>query len=384
LKIEDKPVPIISPLMTETAIGPTRAVSPQERSFEIASTDQAPQVGEGSGKVLLRLGCFFGLIVILVFATDALITTGLKRITTSSYGAWNQSMQGKVNAAVIITGSSRAVYHYDPRAIEAATGRTAFNLGRNGSQTDVQLAILKAYLEHNQKPTLVVHNLDAFSFVTSQDVIDPALYVPYLRDPALYPVLRQINPDFVKGRYVPLYGYVVQDMNFTWVLGLRHLLGWSPSQDYFLGFSPQDRQWTSEFENFKSANPGGVNFAVEPRGVQVLEQLIRLCKENGIQLVFVYSPEYTQMQSLEKNRNEIFGEFQQLATRYDVPLWDYSDWKYAGETAYFYNSQHLNQRGAGIFSADLANRLGEYFAVQAKPAGSSEASHPPPAVAAAR
>jgi hypothetical protein len=360
--------------MTEAAVGMSHAESDRGFSSEIENADQAEQ---GSGKILARLVCFFGMIMVLAFATDALITTGLQKITTSSYGAWNQSMQGKVNAAIVITGSSRAVYHYDPRAIEAATGRTAFNLGRNGSQTDLQLAILKAYLAHNQKPALVVHNLDAFSFVTSKDVIDPALYVPYLRDPDLYPLLRQINPDFVKSRYVPLYGYVVQDMNFGWVPGIKRLLGWSPPQDFFLGFSPQARRWTNEFQNFKTGNPDGVNFAIEPRGVEVLEQLVRLCKDNGIQLVFVYSPEYTDMQSLEKNRAEIFGKFQQLATRYDVPLWDYSDWKHAGDTAYFYNSQHLNARGAGMFSADVASRLDEYFATQAKAAGSPDVSHQP-------
>ena len=94
------------------------------------------------------------MMVSCIFTTNALITSGLKRVKTSSYGAWNQVMQGRVNADVIISGSSRAAYHYDPRAIESVTSRTAFNIGRAGTQTDVQLAVLKAYLEHNQKPAL--------------------------------------------------------------------------------------------------------------------------------------------------------------------------------------------------------------------------------------
>lgn len=315
-------------------------------------------------KVVVRLLCFIGFILSLAFGLNALITTGLRMIKTSTYGAWNQVMQGDVNADIIISGSSRAACHYDPRTIKAKTGYSAFNLGQNGSQTDVQLAVLKTYLEHNRKPRLVVHNLDAYTFMTTREVFNPALYVPYLQDPELYKTLKQVDPAFMRGKYLPLYGYVVQDMNFHWALGLRRLLGWSPEEDHFAGFSPQRIRWTDNFENFKKNNPKGVSFAVEPKGIQVLEQLIHLCQDNGIQLVFVYSPEYAEMQSLETNRNEIFSEFQSLSNRYHVPIWDYSDWKYAGNRDYFYNSQHLNSVGAAVFSVDVASQLKRYLPAQ--------------------
>jgi hypothetical protein len=315
----------------------------------------------GPGKTVLRLAYFFALVGLLAVGTDALITAGLRRISTSTFGAWNQMMEGKVNAHVVITGSSRAEYHYDPRTIEAVTGHTAVNLGRNGSQTDVQLAVLRAYLEHNRKPQLVIHNLDAFTFVTTREVFEPAQYVPYLRDPQLYRDMRQLDPNFAKARYIPLYGYVVQDMNFSWILGLRGLVGWPPRQDSFSGFVPRDKEWTNEFGNFKANHPAGVDFGIEPKGIGVLEQMMRLCKDNGIPLVLVYSPEYTGMQALENNRARIFAEFQRLASQYNVPIWDYSQWKYSSDTQYFYNSQHLNARGAAIFSDDLANRLKEYL-----------------------
>jgi hypothetical protein len=323
---------------------------------------------------LWRLVCFFGLVIALVFVMNALVGSGLRRIKTSSYGAWNRAMQGKVNADVIISGSSRAAYDYDPRVIEAVTGVSAFNLGRNGSQTDVQLAVLRAYLEHNRKPRLIVHSLDAFTFVTTREVYDPALYIPYLKDEQIYRPLRQINPNFFKSRYIPLYGYVVEDMNFSWVLGLGALLGWSPKENYFLGFSPQNRKWTGEFQKYQAANPEGVSFAVEPAGVQVLDQLIQLCQQNSIQLVFVYPPEYSEMEAMTNNREQIFAKFKELAARANVPIWDYSDWKYDGNRDLFYNSQHLNAGGAAIFSRDFADRLKSYFAEQAAPVRSSEAS----------
>jgi hypothetical protein len=313
-----------------------------------------------------RIACFFAVIIVLAFGLHLMITSGIRRIRTGQYGVSNRMMQGKINAQVIITGSSRAVSHFDPRIIEAQTGRSAFNLGRNGSQTDMQLAVLKAYLEHNRKPEVVIHNLDAFSFVDTREVYAPAQYVPYLYDQELYQPLRKINRNTWKSRYLPLYGYVVDDMTFSWMLGVRALVGWSPPEDFFLGFNPRSRKWTDEFQRFKSGNTEGVRWPVDPDGMQSMEDLIRLCQQRGIQLIFVYSPEYAEMQKLTTNRAEVFDRFRELATRYHVPLWDYSDWRYAADTQYFQNSQHLNADGAAIFSSDLAGRLKTYFAAQSQ------------------
>ena len=313
---------------------------------------------------LLRLTCFFALIAVLACSANAIIGLGLRRLTTTHYGSWNAVMQGKVNADIVISGSSRAAYHYDPRIIEAVTGHRAFNLGRNGSQTDIQLAVLNAYLEHNRKPLVVIHNLDAFSFVPTTEIYDPALYVPYLSDPELYRSLTAIDPNLRKSRYIPLYGYVVEDMNFSWMLGLRSLLGVPPSERSFAGFTPQNRAWTDDFDSYRKMHPDGVSFPVEHSGVDDLTQLIRTCEDNRIPLIFVYSPEYSEMQHMTNNRREIFAEFQKLSTTYQVPVWDFSNWKYDDDRAYFYNSQHLNATGAELFSKDLAARLSAWLARQ--------------------
>lgn len=338
------------------------------------NTDSRQEARPGSLFTIRRIACFFSLLTVLMFGLDAMITSGLRQIKTSQYGASNRIMEGKVNAQIVVTGSSRAVSHYDPRIIETQTGRSAFNLGRNGSQTDMQVAVLKAYLEHNRKPDIVIQNLDAFTFVTTREVYAPAQYVPYLYDEELYRPLRQINPDTWKSRYVPLYGYVVDDMNFSWILGLKGFFGWSPREDFFLGFNPRSKKWTEDFQRFKAENPDGVSWGIEPAAIQLMDDLIRLCQQRGIQLIFVYSPEYAEMQKLTKNRTEVFDHFNELSARNHVPLWDYSDWRFAGDTDCFTNSQHLNAEGAAIFSEDLANRLKGYFAAQSGTAASLQAS----------
>ena len=310
---------------------------------------------------VLKILSFAGVVLISCFLVHGLISKGLRMVNSDTFGAWNAAMQGRAGAQIIISGSSRAAYHYDPRTIEQATGLTAFNIGRNGSQTDVQLGVLRAYLEHNQKPEVVVQNLDAFTFVTTREVYDPALYVPYLDDPAIYAMMKQLDPELIRGRYLPLYNYTVEDMNFTWWLGLRSLVGINPRGNVYLGFTPRYQSWTGDFAKFKAANPQGVSFPIEPKGIAALQSLIDLCKAQHIRLILVYSPEFLEMQRMTRDRSEIFAEFQTLAQRNDVPLWDYSGWAYGSDREMFYNSQHLNADGAALFSTQFAHDLASYL-----------------------
>jgi hypothetical protein len=63
------------------------------------------------------------------------------------------------------------------------------------------------------------------------------------------------------------------------------------------------------------------------------------------------------MQGLENNRSQIMKTFRDISAKLNVPFWDYSGSPICRDRELFYNSQHLNTRGAEVFSADLANRL---------------------------
>lgn len=324
----------------------------------LSAKPRLPEAGSPAG-ALLKLGGFFLLLILVCVATDHAIDGGLRRIRTSRFGGWNRVMQGEVNAQLVISGSSRAASHYDPRILRQRTGLTAFNIGRNGTQTDLQFAVLKAYLAHNRKPEVVIHNLDAFSFVTSREVYDSVLYVPYLNDDGLYRDLSRMQPELWRSRYIPLYGYVVADMSFSWLRGLGAWLGIMPREDFVDGFDPRAKAWTDEFRHFHAANPDGVRWEIEKKGIALLEEMAALCRQRGIKFVLVYSPEYIEMQKMTRNREEIFRRFREIASREQCLFLDFSSWRNSGDTRYFTNSQHLNAEGASRFSNDLALALNE-------------------------
>ena len=274
---------------------------------------------------VVRLCGFLLLLAAALTVTGQLVDTGLRRTGTAAFGVFNRIVDGQINAAILVTGSSRALTHFDPRIIEHETGRTTYNIGINGSQIDMQVAVFKTYLRHNAKPSLLVHSLDSYTFVTSHGgVYFPGQYLPYLNEPDIYDALDRIDPDTWKAKYLPLYGYAVQDMNFTWAKGLGALLGWRPAEDRHLGFQPRHAMWTDDFERFKQSSHGAVRFEIEAAGIRQLDELLRLCQAERIPVLLVYSPVYSEMQALETNRGEIFARFGELAGRYGATLWDYS------------------------------------------------------------
>lgn len=320
-------------------------------------TEPRPAPAPPARKGVLRIVVFFLLLSLLIVGVHQLINYGLRRITTSGFGVSNAILNGKVNADIVISGSSRAVVHYDSQVIQNLTGLKTFNIGKDGSQTDMQLAVLKTYLKHNAKPKLVIHNLDLFSFLTTHEVYDPGQYLPYLSEDEIYQPLHKITPDAWKWKYIPLYGYTVEDMRFTWLRGLGGALGINPKEDYVQGYRAAHLHWRGDFERFKAQNPNGVKFEIEPQGVRDLEELIAVCRRQDIPVLLVYSPVYYEMQPLEKNRDEIFAKFETLSERWKSPIWNYMDSPICRRQEWFYNSQHLTYEGATEFSKELATRL---------------------------
>jgi hypothetical protein len=307
---------------------------------------------------LLRIALALAFFAVLGVGLDRFLTFSLRRLDHGDFGVWNRIVQGRIDADIVVNGSSRALTHYDPRVLEPMLQRRVFNIGLNGSQTDMQLARLKTYLRYNRKPALVVQNLDAFSFqVTHGEPFDPSQYIPYLSEPALYEALIRIQPEVWKWRHLPLYGYATQDMRLNWMEGVAQWVTPKTADTHLNGFTPREWSWRDDFERFRRQNPNGVRIEVEQEGLRQMQELVRLCTEQDIPLALVYSPEYVPMQQLTLNRREIFEQFRTLAQSHGAPLLDFSDMDIAARTDYFYNSQHLNARGAAVFSRELAARL---------------------------
>jgi hypothetical protein len=303
-------------------------------------------------KAVLFVAGSAGLAVILQWA----LVFGLKNYNTSARGVWNRVLRGEVNADILVCGSSRALVHYDPDVIDRIVGKTVYNIGQNGTLPDLQLSVLKTYLSHNRSPLCIVVNIDNSCFTTTKEVYDPQRYIPYLGEPDLYKTLVSIDSRFARMRSFPLVGVIEHRLFLTALAGL---LGVTAKEDHFLGYKPTDLHWTGEFDKFKAKHPTGVAIEMEECKVPALAELIECGLRAKARVVLVYSPEYHGGQKLFRNRSEVLARVREIADLYGVEFWDFSDDPSCRDKSLFYNSQHLNRRGATLFSRIVAHRLND-------------------------
>jgi hypothetical protein len=309
--------------------------------------------------------CLFVLIM-LAWGVQSVLVAGLRRSTSGSLGTVNQVVHGHIDAEILISGSSRAVYHYDPKIIEAYTGRSTFNIGRDGTRADEQAALLRVYLRHNRKPGYLIQNLDPRSLMADGEVTDASQLIPWLNEEAFYQTAFSHRRYFWVYRQAPLFGIM---RHRAVKLSLQGLLGIPEhGNNRVAGYCPQDKVWNDDFAKFHALHPNGLDYPVDPKGVSVMREILDLCRQEGIKIILVYSPEYIEGQRLTRNRPQILSGLQSLAEEFRAPFWDYSQEPISCERTNFYNSSHLNRKGATAFSELLGTRLVREFGVrQASP-----------------
>jgi hypothetical protein len=302
-----------------------------------------------------RAGIFAAIGVLIAFVLQEALIAGIKRYPYGNVGIMNSIMTGQVNASVLVSGSSRAMYHYDVRIIEEQTGQSAYNIGRDGTKLHEQLALLRLYLKHNRPPQFLIQNVDITAFQPNDDITDPKQYVAWLSDPDIYGPLASQKRYYMAYKMSPLFALAATGGMRDAVLGLLRVNADGKSE--YKGYSPQRLSWNEDFSRFQVLHPEGLSWKIDPAKKHNLEELLELCRKNKIQVVLVYSPDFHETQKFFRNRNETQETFREIADRFQVAFWDYSKDPICNDVSYFYNSQHMNVRGASLFSTSLARRL---------------------------
>ena len=300
----------------------------------------------------------FSVFIVLVLV-DVYYSNQLKKMALFSgeVQEWNQIKEGKTNAELAVFGSSRAFIHINPTILEKELKLNTHNFGLNGSKFKMQLYRFNLYLKHNPKPKMVVWNLDTFSFSHIDEVFQPNQYVPFmLWNFKLYDALKEYKDTKLVDFIVPLYRY--RDQTY-WKDQIARSKKEKLHQDGLFrddGFKSYNRKWNVKWEKMKPKNSDfdEVDFTL-------LEELIQICKKENIQLVFTIAPEFYKGQDYMLNRNKVIHLYEQTLEKHHLPLIDYSSDSISFQQKYFYNTTHMNNVGADVFTKELANDLKKYI-----------------------
>ncbi len=307
--------------------------------------------------------CFIGIFLVLAVVLHNLLIFGLRHYNSGgSFDVWNQIVDGKAEADILVSGSSRALVNIDCGAISAVTGKTCFNIGLDGSKINLDLGRFKTYLKHNRKPQLLIQ-IGGIGDLDYGGLARIYQYVPYLNEDEIYKSLVSQLPDFRYYKYIPLYGFAVFN-NELLGRALKGILNtqtpetvW-PYKPRIKGFLPVDLAWNTEYDKFKRDFPQGEKFDISSRAIKGYEELISICRTNHIQIILVFPPAYYEsVYGYTKNVNEIFQTYRDITRKHNIKFLDYSKIPITYNQKYFYNSQHMNKEGAVLFSGQLAHDI---------------------------
>jgi hypothetical protein len=310
-------------------------------------------------KFLKKIIFLFMLLSISLYTLAYVVDTGLRKSRNAYFASWNDLYNSKINADLLIMGSSRAEFHISPKILDSLLTLNSYNLGLSAWHFDMQYARFKMYLQHNKKPKYIIQNVDVYGFSKRADVADYPQFLPYIQDTILQNVTKYHKGEFdVYQQNVPLLKYKNQQK--LALEGILNFAGFSTLYDTtskYKGYRGNDFAWNKDFESFKKRFPKGAKYKFDKEVVRQFDEYLAFCKQEDIKVILVYAPEYFEIQPYYKNKPELIKLCQESTKKYDCQFLDYSKNSLCYNRDYFYNSQHLNKQGSELFSLDLAKRM---------------------------
>lgn len=304
-------------------------------------------------------------IVLLAYFMDLLISKELKKsksYTEGEYSTWNDIYDGKVNADIVIYGSSRAWEHFDPSIIEDSLHTSVYNLGIDGHTFWLQNLRHELLLKYNRKPKLIVHSLDIFTLNKGKDLFNPDQFLPYmLFNNEMRNGIESYNgykyPDFE----IPLVRYYGKKDALKYALKFLLNKGGDDPVLRVKGYQGQDKTWNTDFDKVRE-KMDYFTAKYDTASIMLFDRYLQDCKSKNIKVVFVYSPEYIEGQKFIRNKEALMDIYKKFSIKYDIPFYDYSNDTICYQKQYFYNVLHLNKAGAELFTSKFAQELKTVYA----------------------
>ena len=310
-------------------------------------------------RLFKKIVFLFLLLSFSLYALAYVVDAGLRKSRNVHFANWNDLYNSMINADLLIMGSSRAEFQISPKILDSVLALNSYNLGLSAWHFDMQYARFRIYLQHNRKPKYIIQNVDVYGFSRRQDVADYQQFLPYIQDTILQNVTHNHKGEFdIYQQNVPLYKYKTQQKlaieGFLGFVGFSNLYDTTTKHK---GYRGNDYVWNKDFESFKKRFPKGAKYRFDKEIKRQFEEYLAFCKSENIKVILVYAPEYFEIQPYYKNKSELINLCQESVRKYHCHFLDYSKNSLCYNRDYFYNSQHLNRRGAELFSLDLGTKV---------------------------
>jgi len=271
----------------------------------------------------------------------------------------------KVNADVIITGSSKARRNYNTPLISDILKLSCYNAGHDGQSLLFSYAMTKMILSHHLPKMIVVEMFPEELYYKEVHYDRLNILLPYYSD---YLEIREIanwrgtrNEDTLSFSY-KLFPFNTEKIkllsqsyryNSMW---LDLIKGIFKKQKTDSGYLPLNKTITESekqkyVEEFELTLKQEHNRHIDPNKVKSLIGIINLCKQKGVEVVLVMSP------VLKRYADDpVYKLIESISLSHNISFFDFTDDSRFINIEYFADN-HMNKVGSTIFSSILSDKL---------------------------
>ena len=295
---------------------------------------------------------FLFVIAILLIALTVCDVALCRRIQQSSqreYQSWNAIMQGEASSDVIVMGSSRAWAQFSPQILDSLLGISCYNIGIDGSSINRQIDKYSMYRIYNKKPKIILQNIDFWTIDITKGY-EKHQYFPYFWNSDFRRVVFKNEPFTLAEKIIPFYRFSHY--------GIKNLF--KEQCKVLRGYCGLEYSW----DGSKLNDIDSIVFSPSQKASAMFEEYLSKAQEEGVQVILVYAPVYSEATSRITNIAEMYQYYANIANRYGAKIIDFNSNSICNDTAYFYNATHLNKLGSELFSTELADSIKTVLQIQ--------------------
>lgn len=252
----------------------------------------------------------------------------------------------KTKADIVIFGGSRAKYHYVPDLFEDSLGMAYYNTGCQGNSVFTQLAVLKSILKRHI-PSIIILDYKG-SLGEGDDGYDQIFQIlPYYKTHEEIRNIIELKSPFEK---MKLWVSEIYPFNSNILNVVTNNLEVTPKVNYCdRGFVGLIGDYQSKIDTIKH-----LPYKVDSNKLNALHDFMRIAKDCGAKVFVIYSPIY---ERYIKEPQEI-SIIRDICSCDSIPFWNFSqDTLFLNNENLFYDSWHLNKKGAIIFSKIITHMV---------------------------
>jgi hypothetical protein len=265
---------------------------------------------------------------------------------------FDEIIDGKSYSEILFIGSSRAMHNINPRIVDSLTGLHSYNAGIDGANLLEINLVLECYLKSHPAPKIILADIAINSFAIKKlPFFNPNHYYQFLNKPLVFEALRPYERVYLF-KYLPF----LQLTQSNDLLKQNAILGYAGRTDPLTSISYKGFvDYGTDTLHLPLKKTYFMNYEIEQRGIDILKEMINICKQNDIKLIFTYAPEYHPEE--DTYNPDFFPTIKNISKAADIPFLDFRNNKVFENHKLFINEHHLNHYGVEIFSTMIAEEV---------------------------